>query len=90
MSNNSDHASSEKKVIWFSRILRWVLGLFFIGSGILYYSEGAWPAIVLGAVFIITGFFKPTRCLGGACAIPMQYSSQTEDQPASTLQKAEQ
>lgn len=57
-------------VIWFSRILRWGLGSFFATVGILYYKEGAWPAIAFGAVIFATGFFRPKRCLDEQCTIP--------------------
>lgn len=54
----------EKLVIWFSRLLRWSLGIFFIATGILYADEGGWPAILFGTLMLITGFFKPKRCMG--------------------------
>ncbi|MBX3256313.1 MAG: DUF2892 domain-containing protein [Chitinophagaceae bacterium] len=79
MSKHPDDTASEKRVIWFSRILRWTLGVFFIGAGIMYYTEGAWPAIMLGVVFIVTGFFRPTHCLGGSCAVPPRQPSQTAE-----------
>lgn len=56
-------------VIWFSRILRWVLGAFFLGAGILYYDKGAWPAILFGVLIFVTGFFRPKRCLDETCSV---------------------
>jgi hypothetical protein len=53
----------EKLVIWFSRLLRWSLGAFFILLGIIYFDKGTWPAILFGALILITGFFKPKRCI---------------------------
>lgn len=53
----------EKMVIWFSKILRWSLGIVFIATGILYAGEGGWPAILFGTLILITGFFKPKRCI---------------------------
>ena len=47
----------------FSTAIRWFLGAVFTAVGILYYKEGGWPAILFGAVMIITGFFRPRRCL---------------------------
>lgn len=65
-----DNAST-RRLIWFSRLLRWTLGLLFIGVGIYYYKDGAWPAILLGAVLVVTGFFRPRRCLDeNGCEIP--------------------
>ncbi|MBX3240208.1 MAG: hypothetical protein KIT80_02860 [Chitinophagaceae bacterium] len=66
----SDENRSVQYTIWFSRILRWVLGIFFIGVGVWYYNDGAWPALIFGAVFFVTGFFKPRRCIDGSCAVP--------------------
>ena len=60
---------SEKSIIWFNRILRWVLGAFFIAMGIIYASDGAWPIILIGAVLIGTSFLRPRRCLDDECSI---------------------
>lgn len=60
-------SASTRKVIWFSRLLRWGLGLFFAGAGIVYFDKGGWPAILFGAVLIATGFFRPRRCLEEGC-----------------------
>lgn len=54
----------EKIVTWFSRLLRWSLGGFFIATGIMYAGKGGWPAILFGTLILITGFFKPKRCIG--------------------------
>jgi hypothetical protein len=63
---NSDR--SVQIIVWFSRILRWFLGIFFIIIGIVYYKDGTWPAIFIGAVLMVTGFFRPKRCLDESCA----------------------
>lgn len=60
----------EKIVTWFSRLLRWGLGGFFLVSGIVYYGKGAWPAIVFGAVILVSGFFRPRRCIGDCTFTP--------------------
>jgi hypothetical protein len=49
--------------IWFHRIFRWMFGLLFLGAGIIYFDEGAWPAIAFGLLLVITGFFRPRRCI---------------------------
>lgn len=54
----------EKLITWFSRLLRWSLGAFFMVAGIVYARKGGWPAILFGALILITGFFKPQRCIG--------------------------
>lgn len=59
--------TSNKREIWFSRLLRWSLGLVFISGGIYYFHDGGWPAILFGLAFIITGFFRPRRCLDDQC-----------------------
>jgi hypothetical protein len=61
--------SDTRLVIWFSRILRWGLGGLFIWAGI--HFDGYWPAILFGAAFVITGFFRPKRCLeeGSDCSV---------------------
>lgn len=58
---------SEKTIVWFSRLLRWGLGVFFIATGIFFYKSGGWPAILFGALIFITGFFRPVRCLDDSC-----------------------
>jgi hypothetical protein len=55
--------------VLFSRLLRWTLGAIFIGTGVYYFKDGAWPAIVFGAVMFITGFFKPRRCIEDNCEV---------------------
>jgi hypothetical protein len=62
--NRSDHG-----LVWFSRLLRWGLGSLFIGAGIVYFKDGAWPALFFGTVLIITGFFRPRRCIDDHCDI---------------------
>ncbi|MGL6268107.1 MAG: hypothetical protein ACRC2O_09270 [Chitinophagaceae bacterium] len=58
-----------KRLIWFSRILRWGLGSLFIGAGIYYFEDGTWPALLFGSVLFATGFFRPKRCLADGCEI---------------------
>lgn len=53
----------EKMVYWFSSLVRWTIGIFFILSGIIYSGEGGWSAIAFGTLIFITGFFKPKRCM---------------------------
>lgn len=53
--------------LWFYRLVRWGFGGFFIVVGAVY--EGAWAAYIFGALFIITSFLKPTRCVGNDCSI---------------------
>lgn len=55
---------TEKGLIWLSRSLRWGIGAIFVTVGILYFKEGGWPALLFGGVMIITGFFRPRRCIG--------------------------
>lgn len=58
-----------RRLILFSRSLRWALGILFISLGLVYYEKGTWPAILFGTVFFITGFFRPKRCLEEGCQI---------------------
>ena len=58
--------TSSENAVWFSRLLRWALGVFFMIVGFIYYSAGGWPAILFGAVYFITGFFRPKRCIDGS------------------------
>jgi hypothetical protein len=53
--------------VWFHRIFRWSLGLLFLGAGIAFYRDGSWPAIVFGGLLVLTGFFKPRRCVDDQC-----------------------
>lgn len=61
---------SDRKLVLFSSILRWVLGSVFLGVGIVYIRDGAWPAILFGVAFIVSGFFRPRRCLDDGCDLP--------------------
>jgi len=65
-----ERSKSDKIAVWFSRIIRWGFGMLFIGGGIYYYDQGGWAAILFGAVFFATGFFRPKRCLEeGGCTL---------------------
>jgi hypothetical protein len=55
---------ADSTLVWFHRILRWGLGLLFIGVGVYYWENDAWPAILFGAVMLTTGFFRPKCCIG--------------------------
>lgn len=68
MMNKEDN--SIRTTLWFSKVLRWALGLLFIGVGVFYYHEGGWPAILFGLIFFVTGFFRPKRCLQEGCELP--------------------
>lgn len=61
-------------VLWFSRVFRWLLGALFITAGIIYFNEGGWPAILFGTLILVTGFFRPRRCLddGAGCSLPSE------------------
>ena len=52
-----------KQLILFNALLRWAFGILFISIGLVHVKDGAWPAIVFGTIFFITGFFRPKRCL---------------------------
>ena len=52
--------------IWIYRFVRWAFSAFFISIGLLY--EDAWAAFIFGGIFLVTSFFKPTRCLGTDCS----------------------
>jgi hypothetical protein len=54
-------------VIWFSRVLRWGFGGIFLWAGL--HFNGGWLVIVFGAVFVISGFFRPKRCLEESCEV---------------------
>jgi hypothetical protein len=56
-----------KQLILFNALLRWAFGILFISLGVIYHTDGAWPAILFGTIFFITGFFKPQRCLEEGC-----------------------
>lgn len=72
-----EHGKPDKIAVWFSRIIRWGFGMLFIGGGIYYYDQGGWPAIIFGAVFFVTGFFRPKRCLEeGSCSLPGEAQEQ--------------
>lgn len=58
-----------KLVILLHRLLRWGFGVLFTTIGIVYYNEGAWAAILFGGIFLVTGFFRPKRCLQEDCKV---------------------
>lgn len=57
------------RVIIFNRLLRSAFGTLFISVGVIYYNEGGWAAILFGAIFLVTGFFRPKKCLEEGCDI---------------------
>ena len=67
---NQTDAKETKVAIWFSRILRWTLGLLFIVVGFYYHDDsGSWIIMLFGAIFIFTGFLRPRRCIDDKCDI---------------------
>ena len=64
-----ENIQTTKRLVWFSRLLRWGLGGLFITMGILYFKDGGWPAILFGVVIAVSGFFRPRRCLEEGCEI---------------------
>ena len=62
--------ASSKNIIWFSRLLRLGLGIFFTIIGFMYYAEGGWPALLFGVIFFATGFLRPRRCIDESCNLP--------------------
>lgn len=69
ITKNSD-TKGNKLAIWFSRILRWSLGLLFMTMGCLYSKdESAWVIMVFGLIIFATGFIRPTRCIDDNCKI---------------------
>jgi len=63
-----EDTESTRFVIWFSSILRWVLGSIFIVLGCFYSGDGGlWALMLFGLAFIITGFIRPKRCLDDDC-----------------------
>ncbi len=44
-------------------IIRMEVAGIFIHTGIKYTGQDGWPAIAFGTLILITGFFKPKRCL---------------------------
>jgi hypothetical protein len=54
-------------ITWFSRLLRWTIGLVFIITGIVFYHKDGWTAILFGLLIFITGFLKPRYCLNKHC-----------------------
>ncbi len=61
---------ADSTLVWFHRLLRWGLGLLFIGVGVYYWEKDGWPAILFGTVMLATGFYRPRRCIGEeSCAV---------------------
>ena len=61
---------SIKRVILWNRVIRFAVGGFFMGTGLYYWKEGGWAAVLLGGVFVVTGLFRPRCCLGeGGCRV---------------------
>jgi len=58
----------DKLAIWFSRILRWSLGLVFIVMGCNHgKDESDWAIIIFGLIIFVTGFFRPKCCINDNC-----------------------
>jgi nicotinamide riboside transporter PnuC len=53
--------------VWFSRIIRFGLGIAFIAIARQY--EDAWPLYLFGGIFIVTGFLRPRRCIDDKCEL---------------------
>jgi hypothetical protein len=67
---NKTATRTEKWVIWFSRILRWLLGTGLIVLSYQYAKDDyAWVLLAFGVLLIVTGFFRPKRCLDDKCKI---------------------
>lgn len=60
-------ATVAEKTTWFSRAIRWTLGLVFIITGIQYLRQEGWPVLVFGIIIFATGFLKPRRCIEDKC-----------------------
>jgi hypothetical protein len=58
---------TDKGLVWLSRSLRWGIGTIFIATGLVYFKEGGWPALLFGGLMFITGFFRPRRCMDDQC-----------------------
>jgi hypothetical protein len=58
---------TDKGLVWLSRSLRWGIGTIFIVTGLVYFKEGGWPALLFGGLMFITGFFRPRRCMDDQC-----------------------
>jgi len=60
----------DKMVIWFSRILRWALGIGLLFLGAKYLKEDyGWVLILFGSITVVTGFLRPKRCLDDNCNV---------------------
>jgi hypothetical protein len=65
-----------KALVWFSRSLRWALGIFLIWIG--FHFEDAWPVKIFGAVVFATGFLRPRRCIDETCTMPDENQGNAE------------
>jgi hypothetical protein len=63
--------TNDAMALWFSRILRWLLGAVFIVMGIIYLKQDAtaWALIGFGVIAFVSGFFRPRRCLDDNCQV---------------------
>jgi hypothetical protein len=59
--------NTDKLAIWFSSILRWILGLVFVITGYNYREDGGWILMIFGIVIVVSGFFRPRRCIDDGC-----------------------
>lgn len=58
-----------KLAIVLHRLLRWGFGALFTSIGVVYYEEAGWAPILFGSIFLITGFFRPKRCIQEGCEV---------------------
>jgi len=56
--------SEEEWVVWFSRILRCVLGGLIIWIG--FRDQNNWTVMGFGFIMGVTGFFRPGRCINSS------------------------
>jgi len=52
--------------VWLYRVVRIGFGAIFATVGFLY--EDAWPAYLFAAIFFITAFMRPRRCVEDQCS----------------------
>jgi hypothetical protein len=69
MTKKSD-TKENKLAIWFSSILRWLLGLVFMVMGYFHSGdESTWAILTFGLIIFATGFIRPKRCIDDHCKI---------------------